>query len=91
MPDRSRAFCNQLLADQSLPTDPRMVVDAIVRLIETPAGERPLRTTVGIDFGAAKYNEAVAAIGEEVLTSVGMGYMLHVGAAKEYAIKAVMA
>ncbi|HZO31346.1 MAG TPA: SDR family oxidoreductase, partial [Chloroflexota bacterium] len=41
------------------PPDPQEVADAVKRLIELPAGQRPLRTVVGQVFteGVAEYNE----------------------------------
>jgi NAD(P)-dependent dehydrogenase (short-subunit alcohol dehydrogenase family) len=40
--------------------NPQEVADAVARLIDLPAGERPLRTVVGHNFteGVAEYNEA---------------------------------
>jgi NAD(P)-dependent dehydrogenase (short-subunit alcohol dehydrogenase family) len=54
------------------PPDPQEVADAVKRLIELPAGQRPLRTVVGPVFteGVAEYNqtyEHVRAHLEEVL------------------------
>ena len=41
------------------PPDPQEVADAVKRLIELPAGQRPLRTVVGPVFteGVAEYNQ----------------------------------
>lgn len=89
-PEQVRAIYRHLYADESMPTDPQMVVEAIVRLIETPAGERPLRTTIGIDFGATRINEAVAPIQAEVLTAVSMAHLRDVRAAKAYAAGAAV-
>jgi NAD(P)-dependent dehydrogenase (short-subunit alcohol dehydrogenase family) len=41
-----------LFADPDAPTDPAIVVDAMVELIEMAPGTRPLRTCLGVDFGA---------------------------------------
>jgi hypothetical protein len=54
------------------PPDPQEVADAVARLIERPAGQRPLRTVVGPVFteGVAEYNrtyEQVRAHLEDVL------------------------
>lgn len=63
-------------------TDPAEVVAAIVQLIETPAGQRPLRTLVGAGVGAmAPYNELAEkyrgglaqAFGVENLLTLDMG------------------
>lgn len=42
-------------------TDPSDVARAISHLVASPAGQRPLRTTVGHDMGVAKINTDVAA------------------------------
>jgi NAD(P)-dependent dehydrogenase (short-subunit alcohol dehydrogenase family) len=45
-------------ADGYAPPDPQQIADAVKRLIDTPAGQRPLRTVVGPVFteGVAEYN-----------------------------------
>jgi NAD(P)-dependent dehydrogenase (short-subunit alcohol dehydrogenase family) len=88
IPQQLHAAFRQMFADDSMPTDPQMVVDAIVRLIEMPAGERPLRTTIGIDFGASRINEAVAPVQAEALAALGMAHMRDVGAARAHAVSA---
>lgn len=45
-------------ADPDTPTDPVLVVDRMVELIEMKAGSRPFRTVVGVDFGTTAINEA---------------------------------
>jgi NAD(P)-dependent dehydrogenase (short-subunit alcohol dehydrogenase family) len=42
------------------PPDPQEVADAVVRIIQVPAGQRPLRSVVGPQFtdGVPEYNEA---------------------------------
>ena len=39
-----------LYNDENAPTDPKIVVEIFDQLIETPAGERPLRTIAGLDI-----------------------------------------
>ena len=51
------------------------VADAIVRLIDSPAGARPLRTVCGMDFGANALNEQIAPAQAEVLRALGMEQM----------------
>jgi NAD(P)-dependent dehydrogenase (short-subunit alcohol dehydrogenase family) len=46
-------------ADENAPTDPMIVVKTFERLIDTPAGKRPLRTIVGMDFGVQAINDAM--------------------------------
>jgi NAD(P)-dependent dehydrogenase (short-subunit alcohol dehydrogenase family) len=60
--------------------DPQLVADAIAHLIDTPAGQRPLRTTVGPPPAAqaAQINEVTAQVQEQTLTYMGLGDMLTV-------------
>jgi NAD(P)-dependent dehydrogenase (short-subunit alcohol dehydrogenase family) len=46
--------------DGYVPPDPQQIADAVLGLIETPAGQRPLRSVVGPVFteGVAEYNQA---------------------------------
>ena len=46
-------------ADENAPTDPMIVVKTFERLIDTPAGKRPLRTIAGMDFGVQAINDAM--------------------------------
>jgi NAD(P)-dependent dehydrogenase (short-subunit alcohol dehydrogenase family) len=70
--DLSAGF-EQVFADPETPTDPQLVVDAIVGLVEMPAGERPLRTMLGVDFGAGHaVNDAVEPLRRQALEGMGM-------------------
>jgi NAD(P)-dependent dehydrogenase (short-subunit alcohol dehydrogenase family) len=62
----------QLFADEDAPTDPMVVVEAFERLIDTPAGSRPLRTIAGLDFGYQAFNDAVEPIRKQTLESMGI-------------------
>jgi len=56
------------------------VADAVVRLVELPAGTRPLRTVVdGLGMGehVEKYNAAADALTKGIYTAFGMGEMLN--------------
>jgi len=52
------------------------VADAILRLIELPSGNRPLRTVCGMDFGANDLNATIAPVQAEVLRALGMEHMI---------------
>ncbi|HEX4033565.1 MAG TPA: SDR family oxidoreductase [Solirubrobacteraceae bacterium] len=56
--------------------DPQEVADVIVDLIETPAGERPLRTRVGgpETGGPARINEASAEVAQTMFERSGLNY-----------------
>jgi NADP-dependent 3-hydroxy acid dehydrogenase YdfG len=57
------------------PANPQQVADAIVKLIETPAGERPARVSVDAMNGpfVPRLNEAHAQVQRELLQMMGMG------------------
>jgi len=59
--------------DSNAPTDPMLVVECFEKLIEQPAGSRPLRTLVGLDFGLNQLNDAVEPIRKGLLESMGIG------------------
>ncbi|NKI31473.1 SDR family oxidoreductase [Croceivirga thetidis] len=59
--------------------DPQNVADAIVKLINTPAGNRPARTVVdkmGMGDHIGPYNNQLAQIHEGLFNAFGMGDML---------------
>ncbi len=56
-------------------TNPQEVADAISNLIDLPAGQRPLRTVCGPDYGARAINAYVAPVQAEVLRALGMSEM----------------
>lgn len=66
------------IANMPNPPDPREVADAVTRLIEMAAGERPLRTVVDgmLGQGVAAINEVASNVMGGVLQAVGMGALL---------------
>lgn len=59
--------------------NPQHVADAVLKLIETPAGSRPARTTVdkmGMGDHIHPYNQQLAQIHEGLYNAFGMGDML---------------
>jgi len=48
--------------DDNAPTDPMEIVRGFEKLIDTPAGQRPLRTLIGLDFGLQKLNDVTEPI-----------------------------
>lgn len=63
-----------MFADENAPTDPMLVVQAFDKLINLPAGSRPLRTLVGFDFGVNVLNDAVEPIRKAGLEAMGIGH-----------------
>jgi NAD(P)-dependent dehydrogenase (short-subunit alcohol dehydrogenase family) len=63
--------------------DPQILVSAVIQLVETPAGKRPLRTVVDPLLGGAAptaVNEATEPIQRDVLQALGLGDRLIVQA-----------
>jgi NAD(P)-dependent dehydrogenase (short-subunit alcohol dehydrogenase family) len=56
--------------------DPKDVADAILRLANAPAGQRPLRTPVPAHPAAEAINAATAPVQREVLKGFGLGALL---------------
>ena len=59
--------------------DPQLVADAVLSLIETPAGERPFRTTVdnmGMSAQIDPYNEHLEKVTSGIYAAFGMDEML---------------
>jgi short-subunit dehydrogenase len=54
------------------PTDAHIVVDIFDRLIDTPKGQRPLRTIAGIDFGFQATNDAMEPFRKASLESMNL-------------------
>lgn len=58
--------------DPGTPTDPALLVEQMMALIDTPAGSRPFRTVVGVDAGVRDRNAAVEPFDAGVLAAFGM-------------------
>ena len=61
-----------LFKDPATPTDPALVVDRLVELVELPPGARPLRSVVGIDLGVGARNAAIEPHDAAVLEGMGL-------------------
>ena len=59
--------------------DPQLVANDILKVIESPKGDRPVRVVSGIDYGTVDYNNKVAPIQESLIRdSLQMGHLLEV-------------
>ena len=86
IPAQIFAAFDQMFAGMPDETNPQRVVDTIMRLIATPAGERPLRTVVGeANFGAAAVNERTHDLARPMLEAVGLGHLENVTTARRAA------
>ena len=63
----------ELFESEEAPTDPHVVVEIFERLIDTPRGQRPIRTIAGLDFGFQALNDASEPIRKAGLESMGIG------------------
>jgi hypothetical protein len=81
IPGQLLASFDQLFAHQPAETAPQVLVDAIVALIDTEPGNRPLRTCVGIDMGVRTLNDATEDIGPNTLAALGLSHLQNVRAA----------
>lgn len=57
----------EVFEDPEAPTDASVVVDIFEELVDAPAGERPVRTIAGLDFGLQAVNDAVDPIRQQTL------------------------
>ncbi len=62
----------ELFDSGGAPTDAHVVVDIFDRLIDTPKGQRPLRTIAGIDFGFQAMNDATEPLRKANLESMNL-------------------
>jgi NAD(P)-dependent dehydrogenase (short-subunit alcohol dehydrogenase family) len=86
IPAQLFAAFDQMFTGMAEETDPRRVVEAIMKLIAMAPGQRPLRTVVGpVHFGAATVNERTLDVAKPMLEAVGLGYLENVGTAKSAA------
>jgi len=68
--DNLQAAFDGIFADPEAPTDPELVVDAMIDLIDQEPGTRPPRTVVGVDFGVRERNEFSDARDAELLVAI---------------------
>ncbi len=66
------ASVEEAFENPDAPTDASVVVDIFMKLAEMPAGERPLRTIAGLDFGFQALNDAVEPIRTGALEMMGI-------------------
>ena len=62
-----------LFEAEDAPTDPGVVIEIFERLIDTPKGQRPLRTVAGLDFGLEEANRVKDPIRRASLASMEIG------------------
>jgi NAD(P)-dependent dehydrogenase (short-subunit alcohol dehydrogenase family) len=73
--DRFRGMSARFMAAMDSPDagDPQEVAEAVKKLIETPAGQRPLRTIVGpVGEGVTAINRTVDEVHDQLLPAIGL-------------------
>ena len=65
----------RLFEDPAEPTDPQLVCDEIVNLVNMARGTRPFRTVVGVGMSTRERNEADVARDAEVLEIFGLTHL----------------
>lgn len=63
---------DSMFDDESVPTDPMIVVDRMIELIGMNAGERPLRSVCGVDFGTKEFNDQCQSFYDGVIGAMEM-------------------
>lgn len=63
---------NANFEDKNVPTDPMIVVKTFEKLIDAPAGQRPMRTLAGLDFGVQAINDAMEPHRKGMLENFGI-------------------
>lgn len=71
MPAAFEAFLGGLFGSEQAP-NPHDIATTLVDVIATPAGQRPNRVVVGLDFGAIAANTAIEPIQTRLVTDIGM-------------------
>ena len=69
--DMGKSF-EELFEDPDTPTDPALVVDRMIELIDMQPGTRPFRSAVGVDFGVTERNAADESRDEALLETMGL-------------------
>ncbi len=65
----------EMFANPEGPTDPKLCVDGMLDLIATPAGKRPIRTVLGMDFGVNEFNRITDPIRRGAIGALGFESM----------------
>ncbi len=74
IPDRQLANFSEFLGTADAP-DPQIVADDILRLIEMPMAERPLRTVSGVDYGLRAMNRSTIGVQRRLLDGLGLSQL----------------
>lgn len=66
------AAFDSMLKDPAMPTDPTLVAQALIDVIDQAPGTRSFRQVVGIDLGVKDHNAGAAVLDAAVLATFGM-------------------
>lgn len=73
-PEAAMAGFREMMAGKAA-HDPSVVARDIVELIDMPAGDRPLRTVSGQDYGAGRINEVVREVQRAFMAGMGLAHL----------------
>jgi len=68
------AAFDRMFSDPKTPTSPDLFVTEVMKVINTPLGQRPLRTTVGIDLGVSSFNVVAHEFNHQALEQLGLDH-----------------
>jgi len=74
IPDAMFQNFNTMLSAPSAP-DLHDITEVIVKLIDTPKGDRPARTVVGASYGADTVNDATEPVQAATVEALGLGHL----------------
>ncbi len=67
-----KAGFGEMFEDEGVPTDPKIVVDRMIELINMNPGHRPLRSVCGVDFGVRELNAACEPMYAGTISGLGI-------------------
>lgn len=70
--ERMMGIFMEMFANPEGPTNPKICIDGIVELIAMPAGKRPIRTVLGLDFGVNEFNRLTDPIRRGAIGAIGL-------------------
>jgi hypothetical protein len=69
------AFTANVFENPDTPTDPEILVNTLIDVINTPAGKRPIRMVAGLDFGVGDVNRVTDPMRLAALEALGLSHM----------------
>lgn len=73
--DMMASITQDIFENPEAPIDATILVDAMVKVIDMPHGQRPIRTVAGIDFGVSEVNRVTEPLRVQTLEGLGLESM----------------